>query len=427
MSFRSSRSGCELISRKQPRSRCRRDQAIEIERIGVSLADQAPGRMPQNGQVAIVHGADDPLGLCGGGKIEIGMYRRHHDIEARQDRVRQVELAVGQDVDLDALQNRDPVELFVQPVDLGDLLRQPSGVEAVGDRHPAAVIRDGDVFIAACLGGGGHLGERSGAVAPGGVGMEVAAHVGKLDQARQPILPRQRDFTAIFPQLRRHICQSELSVDFLLGRPGDRLVAFEQPVFIELPAVLIGDPAQRDVVGLGSREIEQCRPVGLRRNDAKIDLQSRTQDHRGPGRTVGGDLRHVFVSRQFVADLGAVASRHQDIEIADRIAPPPVAACDHDLALADPLAQRMGKGLRLGFRNREPEALFRGRLCQGREHLFLDGGAEPARFVQAAGLGGAAKILDGTDAELVDQQLDALWSEPRQGGDLADVRLEARA
>jgi hypothetical protein len=73
---------------------------------------------------------------------------------------------------------------------------------------------------------------------------------------------------------------------------------------------------------------------------------------------VGGDLRHVFVGRQFVADLGAVTSRYQDIEVADGIPPPPVAACHHDLALPNRLAQRMGKGLRLGFRNREPEALF---------------------------------------------------------------------
>jgi hypothetical protein len=133
---------------------------------------------------------------------------------------------------------------------------------------------------------------------------------------------------------------------------------------------------------------------------------------------VGGDLRHVFVGRQFVADLGAVTSRYQDIEVADGI-PPPVAACHHDLALPNRLAQRMGKGLRLGFRNREPEALFSGRLCQGCEYLLLDRGAEAACFVKAARLRGAPKILDGTNAEPLHQQFDSLWSERRQGGNIA--------
>jgi hypothetical protein len=59
--------------------------------------------------------------------------------------------------------------------------------------------------------------------------MEVAAHVGELDQARQPVLPRQRDFAAILPQFRRHKCQSELIVAFLLGCPGDRLSFLNNP------------------------------------------------------------------------------------------------------------------------------------------------------------------------------------------------------
>jgi hypothetical protein len=162
-------------------------------------------------------------------------------------------------------------------------------------------------------------------------------------------------------------------------------------------------------------------PVGFRRNDAKIDLQSGAQDHCGPGRAVGGDFRHVLVGGQFVADLGAVAARHQNVEIAHRVAPSPVAAGHHDIALADPLTQCMGEGIRLGFCDGEPEALLRRGLCKGREHFFLDHGAEPARFVQAAGLCGTPKILDGANAELLHQQLDSFWPEPRQGGDLADL------
>ena len=49
----------------------------------------------------------------------------------REIGVRQIEAAVGQDVNLNAFQDSDSVELVVEAVDQVDLFRQPVGVEAV--------------------------------------------------------------------------------------------------------------------------------------------------------------------------------------------------------------------------------------------------------------------------------------------------------
>ena len=61
------------------------------------------------------------------------MDRGDDDVELREDRVGQIERAVVEDVDLRPLEQGDPVELAVQPVDLGDLLREARGVEPVRD------------------------------------------------------------------------------------------------------------------------------------------------------------------------------------------------------------------------------------------------------------------------------------------------------
>ena len=93
--------------------------------------------------------------------------------------------------------------------------------------------------------------------------MQVATDVGKLDQARQVIFLRQRDFSAILAQLWRYIGQSKLAVDICFICPGDRLITIEQPIFVELPAALISNPAKRNIVGLGAGEIEERRPICL--------------------------------------------------------------------------------------------------------------------------------------------------------------------
>ena len=103
--------GCALISRKQPRSCARRDHPLHVDRVGLALADQAAGRVGEDVEVRVVHRAQHALGLLRGRQLELAVDRRDDEVELAEDVVRQVELAVLQDVDLDALQHRDARQL----------------------------------------------------------------------------------------------------------------------------------------------------------------------------------------------------------------------------------------------------------------------------------------------------------------------------
>ncbi len=84
----------------------------------------------------MIHRAQDALGLFGARQVEAAVHRAHHQIEPRQHRIRQVEAAVFEDVHLDALEQRDAVQLGVEAVDLVALARQLQRVKTV--RHGEA-------------------------------------------------------------------------------------------------------------------------------------------------------------------------------------------------------------------------------------------------------------------------------------------------
>ena len=61
-----------------------RDHGIHIDVVSLALADQAPGRMRQNGYVTVLQGADDAVGLRLARQIEMRMYGGYDDIQLRQ-------------------------------------------------------------------------------------------------------------------------------------------------------------------------------------------------------------------------------------------------------------------------------------------------------------------------------------------------------
>ena len=165
--------------------------------------------------------------------------------------------------------------------------------------------------------------------------MQIAANIRQRNQAWQLVRPSERNLAAILAQFRRNERKSELLIDLLFRNACDPSFAGKQAVLVELPLVLVGHATQRDVVSLGAGEIEQRRSVALLRHRADIDLQAGAQHHRRAGRSVGKDLRDVFITYQFITDGGAILRRHQNVEIADRIAAPAKAAGhDHAPAIA---------------------------------------------------------------------------------------------
>ena len=62
------------------------------------------------------------------------MHRTDGEVQLLQETVRQVQLAVFENVDLDPLQHDQPLELLIQPVDLPELLQQAPPVESMSNR-----------------------------------------------------------------------------------------------------------------------------------------------------------------------------------------------------------------------------------------------------------------------------------------------------
>jgi hypothetical protein len=102
-----------------------------------------------------VDGADDP--------VELVEERRLH-----------VELSVGEDVDLEPCQESHS---RVGGPKLRNLRGEPLGGEAARDGERGRVVGDCDRVVAPYACGRGHLEDGVAAVAPGGVQVEVAAHL----------------------------------------------------------------------------------------------------------------------------------------------------------------------------------------------------------------------------------------------------------
>ena len=86
------------------------------------------------------------------------------------------------------------------------------------------------------------------------------------------------------------------------------------------------------------------------------------------------NLRHVLIAHELVADGCSILSCDHDIQIADRVAPPPIAAGhDHMPAIAEKTYQR----LRLGFGHGQLETFLGRRLFESGCDFLLDGRTEP--------------------------------------------------
>lgn len=222
----------------------------------------------------VLHGADDAVRLDLARQVEERVHRGHHHVELGQGRIGQVEPAVLEDVDLDALEDRRAGRFFVQPVDFPDLARHPARVEAMGHGDAPAMVGERDILVTELVRRLDHGLDGRGAVGPVGMDMKIAAQVRQGHEVGQLVGLGQRDLAAVLAQLRRDEGESQLLVDLFLGGAGNPPLPGEQAVFVEFPAAVERQAAQRDVVGLRSGEIEQRGTIALLRHGAQIDLEA---------------------------------------------------------------------------------------------------------------------------------------------------------
>jgi len=89
--------------------------------------------MGEQGEVGVIHGAQDAAGLLLAGQVEMTVDRCHHQVKLLEQAVGEIEGTVFQDVHLDAFEQADALQRFVQAVDLLHLLHEALGIEAMGD------------------------------------------------------------------------------------------------------------------------------------------------------------------------------------------------------------------------------------------------------------------------------------------------------
>ncbi len=108
-----------------------------------------------------------------------------HPVELGEDVVGQIELTVTPDVHLGAAQDAKRRQLLVRSGDLLALPAEVVRVEAGHDTDVPRVVADRQVLVAEVACGGRHLEHGGLAVRPRGVTVEIAAHVGELDERRR--------------------------------------------------------------------------------------------------------------------------------------------------------------------------------------------------------------------------------------------------
>ena len=110
MSERSRRSGLALISSIVPVARGRGEHRIEIDRVGLAPPDQAPGGVPDRFDQRVLDCGDHALGHLLLAHPERRVHACDHPVELGEQLVLVVERAVGQDVDLAAREQLDPIQ-----------------------------------------------------------------------------------------------------------------------------------------------------------------------------------------------------------------------------------------------------------------------------------------------------------------------------
>ena len=190
---------------------------FEVEREGLPLVDDPAGGMREDVHLRMPHRREDPRRLLLRRQVEPGVHAHHDQVQLLQPFLLEIERPVGEDVHFHRAQEAD---LVVPGHDLVDLLPLPGqllGVHSAGHRQGLRVVREREVLVALRRTGLEHLLDRVLPVRPGGVHLQVAAHVFEPDQVRERPLLRRLDLAPVLAQLGRDPRQAQHFVDFFFG------------------------------------------------------------------------------------------------------------------------------------------------------------------------------------------------------------------
>src|SRR5437762_8205707 len=180
------------------------------------------------------------------------MYAGNTQIHLLKHRVREVKIAVGEDIYFDSGKDSVPLHVFVCLANALDVLFGALVIQAVGEGKVLGMIRDGHVFVSTLAGSKSHLFNCATAIGLNRVHVHVALDVTLFDQTRKSVLFRGFNLTAILPQLWDDIVETKFREDLLLSCCGDAfmVVQTDESVFAESISELQRALPNRDIMRL---------------------------------------------------------------------------------------------------------------------------------------------------------------------------------
>src|SRR5579884_308038 len=121
----------------------------------------------------------------------------NYDVHFFEHRIREIERAICQDVDLDARQKPDSFNLFRSLPNPAYVLSGANIIQSVGECEVLGVIGDRQVFISVLTGGGGHLFDGALSIGFHGMSVHFTANVPEGHKLWQPMFGSGVYFTAI--------------------------------------------------------------------------------------------------------------------------------------------------------------------------------------------------------------------------------------
>ena len=379
----------------------RPEHGFEVDLVGFSLVQEAPGRMGDGADARVLDRFDDAPGDSLSRLVLAVMDTCHDPISLGEDLVGQVEPAAFQNIDFNSLEDPEASEPAVDRVDFFPLAEKLIGIEPPGHGDAFGMIGHGQIREASLPGRGGHFLDGGHAVGPRAMGVQVAAEVLQPDQFRQRTGGGPFEFPPRLAEFRGKQRQVEDGIDVCLLFAGNPRLASKDAVLVDLQSPCLGHAAEDHVMGLGAGEVLKRRAERLGRDHAQVDLQTDAQpdghfraaaeqnlaDRREPGEVV----HHR---------LGIVGQRQQ-VEVPNRIPAAAIAA-----RRLDPLDRRAVDEVRFEglddlVGNRPIGSLSRlfGDL-EVLKNRRLRLRAKALDLADLAGLAGLAELIERVDAQL---------------------------
>ncbi len=154
--------------------------------------------------------------------------------------------------------------------------------------------------------------------------VEIAADVIEGHEVGQRPVGRRLDLTGVLPHHRRDELEIEGRVDVRLGLTGDDFIGLrvEQPVLVEESTAVDGTLAKHDVVGLGAREVHDCRTELFGGDHPDVDLKSLPIEDRGLGVTVADHARCHRMIGDEGHDGDRIGAGDGDVDVANGLRMP---------------------------------------------------------------------------------------------------------